>query len=259
MPFVDLMPLYPLVVPFALVLFRVAGLFVFVPVFSNTAIPANVKVLLALAVSVCIWGVVPRTAVPMPDGLIALALAVIAEFSVGMLIGILTSLIFIGIQTGAHLISQQMGLSMAAVYDPMFDQQSTVIEQLAFWIALMAFFAMGGHRELINILVQSFRSVPLGQGLDPALMLETTLAALKSAFALAAKIGAPALIVFFLSTLATGFVGKSMPQINIMTIGLGLNLMIGMLMIMLSLAAWAVVSTQAWQDFFDTLSNLFGR
>lgn len=255
-PFADLLPLYPLVVPFALVLFRVVGLFTFVPVFANASIPGNVKVLLGLAVTVCIWNVIPIPKIQL--GLVPILLGVIGELSVGMLIGILTNLIFTGIQTGAHLISQQMGLSMAAVYDPMFDQQSTVVEQLAFWLTLMIFFGMGGERVLINTLVASFTSVPLGQGLDPAIMLQSTIAALTTAFMLAAKVGAPALVVFMLATLVSGFVGRSMPQVNIMSIGLGLNLLIGMVMIMLGLAGWAAVSTKAWQGFFDTLGHLFG-
>jgi flagellar biosynthetic protein FliR len=258
-PFSDLVPLYPLIVPFALVLFRVVGLFTFVPVFSNTAIPGNIKILLALAISVCVWGgaVGPHGA-PLPVGLVGLAIAVIGELSVGMLIGLLTNLIFMGVQTGAHLVSQQMGLAMAAVYDPMFDQQSTVVEQIAFWLALMIFLAMGGHRELINALVQSFQRVPLGRGLDPAIMLEVALGAMTSAFALAARVGAPALVVFMLATLASGFVGKSMPQINIMSIGLGLNLVIGIMMISVCLTGWALVSQDAWQGFFETLHQLFG-
>lgn len=255
-PFADLMSLYPLVAPFALVLFRVLGLFMFVPLFSNAAIPGNVKVLLALAISLCVWNVVPKTAVT--PGLVPLALAVIAELSVGLLIGILTSLVFMGVQLGGHLLSQQMGLSMAAVYDPMFDEQSTVVEQLAFWMTLIVFFAIGGHRQLIHVLVMSYRSVPMGRGLDPTLLVGVVLASVQTSFDIAVRVAAPGLVIFFLATIASGFVSKSMPQINIMSIGLGMNLLIGMGMIMASLAGWAIVSTQAWDQFFRTLTRVFG-
>ena len=126
--FGDLQSLLPIIVPFALVLFRVMGLFVFVPAFSNVAIPANVKVLLALAISVCIWPIVPKPAV-LPETLTGIAVAVAGEMSVGLVIGILSTLVVAGIQLGAHMISQQMGLSLAMIYDPMFDDQSTVVEQ----------------------------------------------------------------------------------------------------------------------------------
>ena len=58
--FTDLMPLFPLVIPFLLVLFRLLGLFAFVPFFSNSAIPGKLKVLLGLAISFCVWNVAPH-------------------------------------------------------------------------------------------------------------------------------------------------------------------------------------------------------
>ena len=133
--FSDLMPFYPLLIPFLLVAFRVLGIFVFVPFFSNLALPGNVKVLLSLAITVCIWNVVPKpTALPLD--LIHAVVAVAIELSVGLMIGLMVAMVFMGIQLGAHMISQQMGLSMATIYDPMFEDQSTVIEQAAFWVAL---------------------------------------------------------------------------------------------------------------------------
>src|SRR5277367_1777734 len=161
--FADLTPLYPLLAPFLLVLFRVIGLFIFVPVFSNSAIPANIKVLLALAITLCVWNVVPHSTAT-PDTLVGLVVAVAGEMSVGLLIGLLVGGVFAGIQLGAHLISQQMGLSLANIYDPSFEDQSTAIEQVAFWIALVAFLSMGGHREILNAVVYSYKQVPMGSG-----------------------------------------------------------------------------------------------
>src|SRR4051812_15093428 len=165
--FSNLLPLYPLLVPFLLVLFRVLGLFAFVPFFSNLSIPANVKVLLGLAITFCVWNVVPHAvggSSKVPDTLISLIVAIIGEMSIGLLIGMLVGGVFAGLQMGAHMVSQQMGLSMATIYDPSFEDQSTVIEQAAFWIALVAFLSLGGHRELINAVVYSYKVVPLGSG-----------------------------------------------------------------------------------------------
>ena len=114
--FSDLTSLFPLIVPFLLVLFRLAGVFVFVPFFSNTSIPGNVKVLLSLAMAFCVWNVVPgvqRSGLTVPATVPGLVVAVAGEMSVGLLMGLMLSAVFAGIQMGAHLISQQMGLSMA--------------------------------------------------------------------------------------------------------------------------------------------------
>src|ERR1041384_2054727 len=177
--FADLMPLYPLVVPFLLVLFRLAGIVAFVPFFMNSSVPGNVKVLLCLDVTFCIWNVMPsvRTAAgAVPESLPSLVIAIAGEMSIGLVIGMILGALFAGIQLGAHMISQQMGLSMATLYDPSFEDQTTVIEQIAFWISLVAFLSTGGHRAIVNAVIYSYQTVPIGSGgLSPEAMLNAVL------------------------------------------------------------------------------------
>ena len=64
---------------------------------------------------------------------------------------------------------------------PSFEDQSTVIEQIAFWIALVVFLSMGGHREIITAVVYSYQKIPIGSGgLDSQVMLATLLGAMVS-------------------------------------------------------------------------------
>lgn len=252
--FSDLVPFYPLLVPFLLVAFRVLGIFAFVPFFSNLAVPGNVKVLLGLAITVCVWNVVPRPTT-LPMDVINVTVAIIAELSVGLLVGLLTAMVFMGIQLGAHMISQQMGLSMATVYDPMFAEQSTVIEQLAFWIAIVAFLTMGGHREVINAVVYSYRAVPMGQPISAEVALNAVLGVMDASFHAAARVAMPALVAFFLATLTTGLISRAMPQMNLMTLGININLLVGFLMIALGLTGWAIVSNDSFHALFRTISQ----
>jgi flagellar biosynthesis protein FliR len=258
--FADLTPFYPLVVPFLLVLFRLLGIFAFVPYFSNTAIPGNVKVLLGLAITVCVWNVVPgvRTAaLASAQTLPGLVVAIAGEMTVGLLIGLLLAVIFGGIQMGAHLISQQMGLSLATIYDPAFEDQSTVIEQIAFWIALVAFLTMGGHREVLSAVVYSYQKVPLGGGgLSPRVMLETTLGSMDASFHAATRVAMPALVAFFIATLTAGLMARSMPQMNLMTVGIAVHLMVGFVMVAVGLTGWAVVSKTSLFEMFRALGRV---
>jgi flagellar biosynthetic protein FliR len=259
--FTDLVPLYPLLVPFLLVLFRLVGIFTFVPFFSNSNIPGNVRVLLGLAIALCVWNVVPvaqKSEAVLPGSLPALILAVAGEMGVGLLIGMLIAALFAGIQLGAHMISQQMGLSMATLYDPSFEDQSTVIEQIAFWIALVAFLSMGGHREVINAVVYSYRTVPLGSGgIKPEVLATTLLGVMDTSFHAATRIAMPALVAFFVATLTGGLMSRSMPQLNLMSIGITLNLMVGMVMILFGLAGWAMVSQESFRRLFRLIDGLF--
>ena len=264
--FQDLTTLFPLVVPFLLVLFRLLGLFAFVPFFSNSAIPGNVKVLLGLAISVCVWNVAPHvkeSGAYVPETLIGLTLAVVGELAIGLLIGLMVGALFGGIQLGAHMVSQQMGLSLATLYDPAFEDQSTVIEQIAFWITLVAFLSLGGHRQLINAVIYSYQKVPIGSaaaggGLSADMMLNTLIAAVDSSFHAAAQIGMPALVAFFISTITIGLMSRSMPQLNLMTVGISMHLIVGFLMVAAGLTGWAVVSQQNLREMMAVLGRIFG-
>lgn len=260
--FTDLTTLYPLVVPFLLVLFRLLGVVTFVPLFSNSLIPGNVKVMLGLAITLCVWNAVPGvrgTAIHTLPTLPGLITALAGEMTVGLMIGLMLAAVFGGLQMGAHLISQQMGLSLAAVYDPAFEDQSTVIEQVAFWCALMVFLAIGGHREILNSVIYSFQKVPLGSGgLAPAVMLNTTIGALDASFHAATRIAMPSLVAFFIATLTSGLMARSMPQMNLMSVGIALHLIIGFIMVGAGLATWAAVSQQSLLQMFRQIGRLLG-
>jgi flagellar biosynthetic protein FliR len=260
--FADLLPLYPLLLPFLLVLFRLVGIFTFVPFFSNSSLPANLRVLLGLAITFCVWNVIPtaqKSPEHLPSTLPALIVAVAGEMSVGLLMGLLLAAVFAGIQLGAHMISQQMGLSLATLYDPSFEDQSTVVEQIAFWIALVAFLSIGGHREVINAVVYSYKSVPLGSGgIKPEILTSTLLGAMDSSFHAATRIAMPALVAFFVATLVGGLMSRSMPQLNLMSLGITINILVGMVMIMTGLVGWAMVSRDSFLNLFERIGNLFG-
>lgn len=243
-----------MVCPFLLVLFRVMGVFAFVPVFSNSAIPINVKALLGVAIALCIFPIVPHRQLP-PD-LISVTVGILSELSVGMLLGIVTNLVFTGIQLGAHMLSQQMGLSMAAIYDPMFDEQSTAIEQIAFWLTFIAFLAIGGHREVINAIVYSYQTVPMGTGLPADRLLEASMASIHAAMYMSVQVGVPALCAFFLATLGVGFVARTMPQINLMSTGIYMNLLIGFCMILWGMSSWAQTAEAGWGDWLSLIGRV---
>ncbi len=260
--FGNLVPLYILVGPFLLVLFRLLGILAFVPFFSTSTIPGNVKVLLGLAITLCVWNVVPEVrgaGTTLPDSLMGLVVSIAGEMSVGLLIGMILGAIFAGIQLGSHMISQQMGLSLATLYDPAFEDQSTVIEQVAFWIALVVFLNMGGHREVINAVVYSYQTVPIGSGgLDHTVMVNTLLGALQASYHAATRVAMPGLGAFFVATLTNGLMSRSMPQLNLMSMGITLNLLVGFAMVLTGIAGWALVARDSLMDAFRVISHVVG-
>ena len=63
----------------------------------------------------------------------------------------------------------------------------------------------------------------------------------------------------FLASLALGFIGRTMPQINVMQLGITAHLLVGMAMLMIGFAGWAYVSHGAWNDYFGGLRELLRK
>ena len=102
---------------FVLVFFRVAGLMTLAPLLGSVIIPVKIKILLALTLSAMVFPLVPQSAV-VPSSWAGLAFGVASEMLIGITMGFALSMLFDGIQVGAILVSQQMGLSLAQLIDP---------------------------------------------------------------------------------------------------------------------------------------------
>ncbi|MDH3582979.1 MAG: flagellar biosynthetic protein FliR [Phycisphaerae bacterium] len=249
----SLLPILPHLPAFLLVMFRLSGIFLLAPMFGSSLVPLRVKALLALTLSFCIYPMVPLQ-VPAVLSVESLAVAVGAELLIGLVIGLGATIPLVGAQVGAELMGQQLGLSLARVFNPDTDVETTVMSQMFFLLALAIFLVLDGHHALVSVLVLSFQSVPLG-GFAPGGEVVTLLTGLLDAMlALAVKVAAPLLCLVFLETVAVGFIARTVPQINILSLGFPLRIILGL---GLMVAMLAVVSEALADSMTHAVSALF--
>src|SRR5688500_1074292 len=111
---------------FALVLFRVAGMMLFAPLFGSARIPRRVKGLLVIVLAVGLMPSVTRPVV-MPETTWELALGIGGEMVFGLALGMDLSFTFIAAQWAGEMIGQQMGLNLSEVFDPQFGSQGSIV------------------------------------------------------------------------------------------------------------------------------------
>lgn len=223
-----------------LVIARLAGMMIFAPVFSESVVPARLRAMIAVVLAL---GVVGQVAMPMamPQSDVAFVLAIAGEVLIGLAIGYAARLVFVGIELGAFHASQQMGLSLPEVFNPVSDESSDTLRQFFHLLSLVIFLALGGHRMLISVLLWSFQSVPLMSFLTPQAMLNMLTTMLATSFILALKVAAPVLLAMLLAGLALGFVQRTMPQSNLLSTGMPLRILFGLLLIVAILSSGALV------------------
>jgi flagellar biosynthetic protein FliR len=250
---VSLEPILPHLPAFMLVLFRLSGIFLFAPALGSTAIPVRVKVLLALVLAFCIYPVIPPQA-PLGLSLMTLPAVIGSELLIGLIIGYGASLPLVALQMGGLLMGQQLGLGLARVYNPEFNEETEVIGQFLFLTALTIFLLLNGHHAMLSALIGSFQTVPLGGYMPDGNILLLITGLLTSMLELAIRVAAPLLTLVFLESVAMGFIARTVPQINILSLGFPLRIMAGLI---LTIAIVAGMSDAFQLSMRQTMNALF--
>jgi len=234
---VDLTPILNHAPAWLLVLFRLTGIFVLAPMFGSEAIPRQVRVFLALGLSFCVY---PMLLTPGSSSAVNVGFTVDhgvplwpvlgmvgVELLIGFAVGFAASLPMIGMQVGGQVIDQQMGLGFAGVVNPEFGEEAGIIARLMFLMSLTIFIILGGHRAMLATLIGSFDKVPLG-GFDDLAGLATMMVGLLDVtFDMAFRIAAPLLCVMFLVQISLGFIMRTVPQVNVLSVGFIIRILLG--------------------------------
>jgi flagellar biosynthesis protein FliR len=224
----------PLIPAYVLIFFRVAAMMVFAPLFGSARIPKRVRLMLACVLAL---GLAPTIAVPrIPSAPWTLAMGIGGEIIFGLAMGSILSFVFVAAQWAGQIIGQQMGLNIAAAIDPEFGGQGSLIGDLYFWLTLVIFLLIDGHHAMLRGLRASFDTLPpLSVGMDRSL-LDTIVGLFQASTMLAVQMAAPILVTMLVVDLALGFVGKTVPQLNVLSAGLTLRTLIGMLVLIVGIS-----------------------
>ncbi len=252
-----------------LVLFRIGGIFIFAPMFGSTTIPMRVKVMMALLLSLCVYPVLldtDRPAAALIEPIIdsglsmwVLGPAIFMELSIGFVIGYGATLPLTGMQLAGRMIDQQLGMGLAGVFNPELDAQSGIVGEVYFMLALAIFILLDGHRVALMILVGTFDTIPPGGFAFDGHLLNMIVALLGTMFELAMRVAAPLLCIIFLQTVAMGFIARTVPQLNILSIGFPVRILVGVLLLTAAVAleVEVLIETMRWMlsgmgEFFET-------
>jgi flagellar biosynthetic protein FliR len=234
-------PILQHVVPYLLVAFRLAGLFVMGPLLAGVAIPARVRGLLVLTAAAAVYPLTPARG-PGDLDLIELLPLVFSEALVGVVIGTVASLPLLAMDMAGVVVGQQMGFGLAKVYNPDIDADADVVGQLLFYLAMGVFLGVGGLEAMFGQVLRSFETIPAGSAWMDGPALGLVVDTLSAGFSMALRVSAPALGAVFLVTVLFGVLTKTIPQINTMTVGFTVKIVAALLILAAALQGVAGVA-----------------
>lgn len=191
-----------------------------------SAVPRRIRALLALVLTAAILpSIASQPSVTTPDinNLVELLIAIGREALIGLLIGATVQLIITGIQLSGEIITGTGGLQLGQSADPQTGERMPTMARMVGLLVAAVMLAAGGHRMVFGALLESFREMPPGQVVINDSMLTLIIDQLTAGMVAGIQVAAPVVAALLLTNLITGLISRTMPQINVLAVGLSVN------------------------------------
>lgn len=215
-----------------LVFIRLITFFASINVIFPNGTPKMFKVCFTLFMSLIIsYGIdIDINIATVPD----LINCAVMETITGLVLGYITSICFTSLQIAGSLIDQQLGLAMANIYDPNTKEQSTLMKNVMYWMGIIIFFNMNGHHMLIKGIQHSFELVGIGESILTN-NFSYVINVFIQYFVIGFKIAVPIMLSLIITDLIMGLISRSVPQLNVMIVGMPLKLLVGIVFFIIAL------------------------
>ncbi|MEA2080871.1 MAG: flagellar biosynthetic protein FliR [Pseudomonadota bacterium] len=214
---------------------RIAAMLAIAPIFGARMVPQRARLAIALLLTWIVLPLLPE--VPALDPLsLSGALVTAQQLIIGLAIGFSLQLVFATLVIAGQSIAMGMGLGFAQMVDPQNGVNVPVIGQYYVVVATLLFLALNGHLALIQVLVDSFQSLPVG--VDALTREDFRGIAYWGVrmFADAIMVALPAVASILLVNLAFGVVSRSAPQLNVFGVGFPVTLTLGFVVLVFAVA-----------------------
>ncbi len=211
-----------------LVAVRVTAFIFIAPPFSYGAIPARVKAMLAIGISLSMSGAVAPGYEPLPTG--AFLGALVLQLVTGALLGFLVMVCFSAVQAAGGLIDIFGGFQLAQAFDPYALVNGAQFTRLFHMTALALLFASGGYQLIVAGLARSFDAVPVDGAMGLVDPVQVIVFAVSQMVLAAVQIAGPLVLVLFLADLGLGLVTRVAPALNAFAMGFPVKILLTLIL-----------------------------
>ncbi|GIO26166.1 flagellar biosynthetic protein FliR [Ornithinibacillus bavariensis] len=240
---------------FLLILVRVLGFFVTMPLFSYRSISLPFRIGISFFLAFIMFYTVDATGITINEMYFFLLLK---EILVGVLIGLIGYIILSAVQVAGGFIDFQMGFAIANVMDPQTGAQSPITGQYFYIIALLFLLSVDGHHLLIDGIVNSYQYIPIDSYIPfhDGNLVEFVIQAFNTMFLIAFQISIPIVGCLFLVDIALGIVSRTVPQLNVFVVGLPLKILVSFIALLVFISLYVVLVKNLFHIMFDTIRGL---
>ena len=169
-----------------------------------------------------------------------LILLLAREVVVGAVLGLVASAAFRAAEAAGHLADTLRGANLAEVLVPTTDERGSPLAVLYVLLATLVFFQIGGVPRLLDALLGSYRTLPVGGGLNAARRAWGGRAGDRRVGArdrVGRRAGRPVIVALWLTDLALGLIARAAPQVPVYFLGLPLKGLLAIGLVLVGLGA----------------------
>jgi len=234
-----------------LVFSRVGAVMMLMPGIGDVVVPQRYRLILALLLSFLLSEAL--TLPPMPGDAGTFCALVGSEVIIGIFLGVMIRIMTAALDAAGVIMSLQMGLAMAQIFDPGAAQQNVITGVFLSMIGGLLIFLTDTHHLLLRGIANSYgvfvpgASLPVGDFADS--MAHVTAAS----FRLALELSSPFVVMGILLNVVLGLVSRLMPQLQLFMVIMPLQLIGG-----LAILAGTLLAVMTWflDDFTRALQSL---
>ncbi|MDC3264083.1 flagellar biosynthetic protein FliR [Porticoccaceae bacterium] len=234
---------------------RVSAFLLASPFFSLRAVSVRVRVLLAALLTLMVY---PLVDWPIIDPFSAPGLReVFNQVLIGAVMGMLLQIVNAALVVGGQAVSSAMGLGMANMVDPNMGNVP-VISQFFIVCSTLIFMGMGGHVLVISLVLESFKTLPIGQMLAPDMLMTVLLQWSAMMFLGALLLSLPIMVSLLFVNIGVGVITRAAPALNIFAVGFPAMIFVGMVLLATSMTSIGYRIQWLWQQSFDVVGQALG-
>ena len=224
-----------------LIFARIGALLMMIPGIGESYVPPRIRLSLALVISIVLAPVVVGYLPPLPAAMGGVAGWVIREVATGLMIGALLRMMLSALAVAGEIVSMQITLAFAQTANPLQPQPGSTLAAFLTLLGVTLIFATDTHHLFIAGLAGSYDVIP---PVSPLLLGDFAAMAVRTvgdSFLLGLQLSAPVLVFALIFNLASGLVGRVMPQFQIFFATAPLSIILGLSIFALSLGVIGTV------------------
>ncbi len=237
-----------------LIFSRLGAMVLLMPGIGESFVPPRIRLAFAFAFALMLFPILGGTAPPLPGQVSGVAGAVIKEVLIGLMIGGILRMFMGALAVAGEVISLQTTLSFAQTANPREAQPSASVSTFLGMFGLVLIMASGLHHLFISAIVRSYTLFPFSRPVQVGDATTLAIQTVGKSFALGFQMAAPVVVFSLIFNIATGLVGRVMPQFQIFFVATPLMVLLGLSVFALSLGVIGMV----WIDRYRDLLQVFG-